>query len=102
MEISFRVPDAPSVLDFQVAFKKQLESRHISAMEDAFTAELDVANAQRIAIHKRELANRLKEELDHAERELSVLAELAAAGKIRPIPGYPQAVNPPIEIPSLP
>lgn len=91
INLTLKVPEEPSILDFQLALKKQLEDHLVNAKEAAFTAELDVANAQRIAIHKRGVANRFQEQLDHVENELSLLTELVAAGKIRPIPSFPQS-----------
>lgn len=80
-EIKLQVPDEPTVLDFQIAFKKQLELNLGTAMEEAFNAELEVANSQRIALHKRAIANRLQAQLEQVEKALAVLTEFVVADK---------------------
>ena len=72
-ELHLTVPEQPSVLDLATAYRNQLSKKLDRAVEEVFQAELDVANAQRIAAARRSRVTALTAQLDALEEQIKSL-----------------------------
>lgn len=73
VSVSLTVPEVPTVRDFGEAYLKQIAREAEMAEEAVFNAELDVANAQRIANAQRERAARLRAQEAELRKQLDRL-----------------------------
>jgi hypothetical protein len=77
VEVKLRVPEAPTVYDLAVTYRKIIQQRLEMAQESVLDTELNVANAQRIALASRARVASLQEQLDKLDRQIDTLVTFA-------------------------
>jgi hypothetical protein len=71
--LKLKVPEEPTIKDMVLAYRTQLLEQVEIAEKSIFDAELDVANAQRIAVATRAKAARLRDGLDALDTQIKAL-----------------------------
>lgn len=90
-KVELYVPTMPDMFDLAEAYAKKLESKMNTAEESAFDAELQLANAQRIANHKRAEALRLRQQLEQLNKQIETMANAIREPRMTVLEEFEQA-----------
>lgn len=73
LRLELNVLEQPTVLELAVAFRKKIQSQYEQAEEAVLDAELNVANAQRIAIASRSRVAAFAAQLESLDKQIALL-----------------------------
>lgn len=73
IKLELNVPEEPTVLEIATAFRRKIQAQHGQAEESVLDAELNVANAQRIALAARSKVATLAAQLATLDKQIELL-----------------------------